>query len=82
MNGSVVDAGRVRRPNLLFDFWAVIQMIECLRSFLAGRAGWSLINGLRIVPGAFGLLEKAAVLHAGENGAQTVTKEPELVASL
>lgn len=82
VNGSVVDAGRVRRPNLLLNFWVVIQMIEYLRSFLAGRAGWSMINGLLIVPGAFGLFQKAAVILVGGYSTQTVTEDLELVVRL
>lgn len=82
VNGSVVDAGRVRRPNLLLNFWVIIQIIEYLRSFLAGRAGWSFINGLLIVPGAFGLFQKAAVVQAGGYSTKTVTEDLELVVRL
>jgi len=79
INGSVVDAGRIRRPRLLFNFWVIIQVIEYLRSFLAGRTGWSLLNGLVIIPGAFGLFQKAAVVAAGGYAADTVTEDFELV---
>ena len=82
VNGSVIDAGRVRRPSLLLNFWVVIQMIEYLRSFLAGRAGWSFINGLLIVPGAFGLFQKTAVVKAGGYSIKTVTEDLELVVRL
>jgi cellulose synthase/poly-beta-1,6-N-acetylglucosamine synthase-like glycosyltransferase len=82
VNGSVVDGGRVRRPNLQFNFWVVMQVIEYLRSFLAGRAGWSQINGLLIVPGAFGLFQKAACLAVGGYSTDTVTEDLELVVRL
>lgn len=82
VNGSVVDAGRVRRPRLLLNFWVVIQMIEYLRSFLAGRAGWSQINGLLVVPGAFGLFQKAACIRAGGYSTRTVTEDLELIVRL
>lgn len=79
INGSVVDAGRIRRPRLLFNFWVIIQVIEYLRSFLGGRTAWSLLNGLVIVPGAFGLFQKAAVIAAGGFATDTVTEDFELI---
>lgn len=79
INGSIVDAGRIRRPHLLFNFWVIIQVIEYLRSFLAGRTAWSLMNGLLIVPGAFGLFQKAAVVESGGYATDTVTEDFELV---
>jgi cellulose synthase/poly-beta-1,6-N-acetylglucosamine synthase-like glycosyltransferase len=82
VNGSIVDAGRVRRPHLQFNFWVVIQVIEYLRSFLAGRAGWSQINGLLIVPGAFGLFQKAACVKVGGYSKETVTEDLELIVRL
>jgi len=82
VNGSIVDAGRVRRPHLLLNFWVVVQMIEYLRSFLAGRAGWSLINSLMIVPGAFGLFQKAACVRVGGYSTHTVTEDLELIVRL
>jgi cellulose synthase/poly-beta-1,6-N-acetylglucosamine synthase-like glycosyltransferase len=82
VNGSVVDGGRVRRPNLQFNFWVLMQVIEYLRSFLAGRAGWSQINGLLIVPGAFGLFQKAACVEVGGYATDTVTEDLELVVRL
>jgi cellulose synthase/poly-beta-1,6-N-acetylglucosamine synthase-like glycosyltransferase len=82
VNGSIVDGGRVRRPYLQMNFWVVIQVIEYLRSFLAGRAGWSQINGLLIVPGAFGLFQKAACVKAGGFSTETVTEDLEMVLRL
>jgi cellulose synthase/poly-beta-1,6-N-acetylglucosamine synthase-like glycosyltransferase len=82
VNGSVVDGGRVRRPYLQMNFWVVIQVIEYLRSFLAGRAGWSQINGLLIVPGAFGLFQKAACIRVGGFSTRTVTEDLEMVLRL
>lgn len=82
VNGSIVDGGRVRRPYLQMNFWVVIQVIEYLRSFLAGRAGWSQMNGLLIVPGAFGLFQKAACIQAGGFSTQTVTEDLELILRL
>jgi len=82
VNGSVVDGGRVRRPNLQINYWVLMQVVEYLRSFLASRAGWSRINGLFIVPGAFGLFQKAACVKAGGYSWETVTEDLELVVRL
>lgn len=79
VNGSIVDAGRVRRPHLQLNFWVLMQVVEYLRSFLAGRAGWSLVNGLLIVPGAFGLFQKAACVKVGGYSTETVTEDLELI---
>ncbi len=82
VNGSIVDGGRVRRPNLQLNLWVVMQAIEYLRSFLASRAGWSQINGLLVVPGAFGLFQKAACVTVGGYSTETVTEDLELVVRL
>ena len=82
VNGSIVDGGRVRRPYLQTNFWVVIQVIEYLRSFLGGRAGWSQINGLLIVPGAFGMFQKAACIQVGGFSTRTVTEDLEITLRL
>lgn len=78
VNGSIVDGGRVRVPYLSINFWVLMQAIEYLRSFLAGRAGWAQINGLIIIPGAFGLFQKAACVRAGGYNPVTVTEDLDL----
>lgn len=82
VNGSIVDGGRVRRPHLQFNFWVLMQAIEYVRSFLVGRAGWSLINGMLVVPGAFGLFQRAAVVRVGGYSTRTLTEDLELVVRL
>jgi cellulose synthase/poly-beta-1,6-N-acetylglucosamine synthase-like glycosyltransferase len=78
-NGSIVDSGRVRRPRLELNFWVLVQAVEYIRSFLGGRAGWSFINGLLIVPGAFGLFQKAACMKVGGYSSATVAEDLELI---
>ncbi len=82
VNGSIVDGGRVRSPSLQLNLWVVMQTIEYVRSFLAGRAGWSQINGLLMVSGAFGLIQKAACVKVGGYSTKTVTEDLELVVRL
>jgi cellulose synthase/poly-beta-1,6-N-acetylglucosamine synthase-like glycosyltransferase len=82
VNGSIVDGGRIRQARLLLNFWVMMQAIEYVRSFLAGRAGWSLMKGLLVVPGAFGLFQRAACVRAGGYSTATVTEDLELVVRL
>ncbi len=79
VNGSIIDAGRIRLPRLQVNLWVVVQAIEYLRSFLAGRAGWSQINGLIIISGAFGLFQKGACVRVGGFSTETITEDLEAV---
>jgi len=42
-----------------------MQCVEYLKAFLGGRIGWSAINGLIIVSGAFGVFRKDYVIKVG-----------------
>ena len=44
---------------------ALVQVVEYLRAFLGGRLGWSAINGMLIVSGAFGVFHRDTVVEAG-----------------
>jgi len=43
----------------------MLQSIEYLKAFLAGRIGWSSVNALLIISGAFGLFRKQDVINVG-----------------
>jgi cellulose synthase/poly-beta-1,6-N-acetylglucosamine synthase-like glycosyltransferase len=58
-SGFLVETGLPRNPLALF------QIVEYLRAFLLGRMGWSPLNALMIISGAFGLFSKQAVIDAG-----------------
>lgn len=57
-NGCKIENGSVTEVSLPNKLLPMFQNIEYLKSFLAGRIGWSAINGLIIVSGAFGLFRK------------------------
>jgi poly-beta-1,6-N-acetyl-D-glucosamine synthase len=57
-NGCDIENGIVTKVRLPDKLLPMFQNIEYLKSFLAGRIGWSAINGLLIVSGAFGLFRK------------------------
>jgi len=55
LNGSEIEAGRIRRVRLARKSIEVIQVVEYLRAFLIGREAWARGNMLMIVSGAFGV---------------------------
>lgn len=64
-NGCVIENGAVKQVSLPRRIWPMFQSIEYLKAFLGGRIGWSHINGLIIVSGAFGLFRKDYVIAVG-----------------
>ena len=76
--------GRVswRRSRLPKNFLALVQVVEYLRAFLFGRMGWSPINGLLIISGAFGLFHKETLVEAGGYNPDAVGEDMELVLRL
>lgn len=59
-----------------------IQVLEYLRAFLVGRAGWSAMNGLMIISGAFGMFRTQAVLDVGGLNLGSLAEDADLVVSL
>ncbi len=64
-NGCTVRNGRLVRINLAKNHLARFQTIEYMRAFLAGRLGWSLLNSMLIISGAFGLFIRKRVIEVG-----------------
>lgn len=81
-NGCEVSHGFIKRIGLPRNMLAVVQIVEYLRAFLFGRLGWSPLNALLIISGAFGLFRKEAVIAAGGYRTDTVGEDMELVARL
>jgi cellulose synthase/poly-beta-1,6-N-acetylglucosamine synthase-like glycosyltransferase len=81
-NGSTIDHGRVTRVRLPRNPLAVLQVIEYFRAFLIGRVGWTRLNALLIISGAFGLFQRAAVEEVGGFATDTVGEDMELVVRL
>ena len=81
VNGSLLEEGRlkVRTPRSLL---VNVQIVEYLRAFLAGRAGWSRLNMLLIISGAFGLFRRETVVEAGGYDTTTVGEDAELIVRL
>ena len=65
LNGSTVHLGHIIEPHVPRGFIARFQVLEYLRTFISARPGWSSINALPNVSGAFGIWKKTAVHAVG-----------------
>lgn len=81
-NGCTVRQGFLEKVGLPRNFLALVQVVEYLRAFLFGRMGWSPINGLLIISGAFGLFHKETLIEAGGFNANAIGEDMELVLRL
>ena len=82
VNGSTVQHGRVTDVKLPRNLLARIQVLEYLRAFLAERMGWSALDAMLIISGAFGLFRRETVVAAGGFATDTVGEDMELVVRL
>ncbi|WP_312510929.1 glycosyltransferase [Massilia sp.] len=78
-NGCQVSGGFLTRVGLPSNTLALFQVVEYLRAFLFGRLGWSAMNGMLIISGAFGVFRKDAVVLAGGYRVNTIGEDMELV---
>jgi cellulose synthase/poly-beta-1,6-N-acetylglucosamine synthase-like glycosyltransferase len=81
-NGCRVEHGRVAQARLPQPRLAMFQVVEYARAFFGARTGWSALNGLLIISGAFGLFNREAVIAAGGYRTDTVGEDGELVTRL
>ena len=81
-NGCRIDHGRVVDVRLPTSRLAILQVLEYFRAFLIGRVGWSHMNALLIVSGAFGLFRRSLVEAVGGYSSETVGEDIELVVRL
>lgn len=89
VNGCVIDQGKVEHQGLGKKGIVRFQTIEYLRAFTTGRIGWSKMNSLLIISGAFGLFQRKALIQtggyltiSGELKKDTVGEDMELVVRL
>jgi cellulose synthase/poly-beta-1,6-N-acetylglucosamine synthase-like glycosyltransferase len=78
-NGCTIDHGRVTSVRLPRSRVATLQVVEYFRAFLVGRVGWSRLNALLIISGAFGLFRRSLVEAVGGWWTETVGEDVELV---
>jgi len=65
VNGCIVDKGKIEKPGLGKNTLVRFQTLEYLRAFTTGRIGWSKLNSLLIVSGAFGLFQRKSLIETG-----------------
>ena len=82
VNGCEVRSGIVERVGLPTSLLARIQVLEYLRSFLAGRMGWDAVDATLIISGAFGMFSRQHVVDVGGYLTDTVGEDMELVVRL
>jgi cellulose synthase/poly-beta-1,6-N-acetylglucosamine synthase-like glycosyltransferase len=81
-NGCQIESGRMVEAKLPRTSLPMFQVVEYLRAFFGARTGWSAVNGLLIVSGAFGLFRKDAVIASGGYSTETVGEDMELVVKI
>jgi cellulose synthase/poly-beta-1,6-N-acetylglucosamine synthase-like glycosyltransferase len=82
VNGCEVKAGRVIRVALPWRLLPLFQIVEYLRGFLFGRMGWTRLNALLIISGAFGVFDKRLILRAGGYRSDSLGEDFEMVVRL
>lgn len=81
-NGCAVQQGFLTKVGLPTNLLALFQIVEYLRAFLFGRLGWSPLNAMLIISGAFGLFHKETVIGVGGYRHDTIGEDMELVVRL
>lgn len=79
VNDCDVAQGRVKRIRTSSSWLANFQAVEYLRAFFGGRVGFSILNSLLIISGAFGLFRRDAVLAVGGFEESTIGEDMELI---
>jgi cellulose synthase/poly-beta-1,6-N-acetylglucosamine synthase-like glycosyltransferase len=65
VNGCTVDKGSISDVRVPRKRIARFQMVEYVRAFMTGRLGWSNIDSLLIISGAFGLFRRERIIAVG-----------------
>lgn len=82
LNGCTVKNGMLSKVGLPDRLLPGFQLVEYLRAFLFGRMGWSPVNALLIISGAFGVFYKERVIAIGGYRLDTVGEDMDLVIRL
>lgn len=82
LNGCEVRDGMLSKVGLPRRWLPGFQLVEYLRAFLFGRMGWSPMNALLIISGAFGVFYKERVIAIGGYHRDTVGEDMDLVVRL
>jgi cellulose synthase/poly-beta-1,6-N-acetylglucosamine synthase-like glycosyltransferase len=78
-NGCKFKNGHLNEVALPRNFLALFQIVEYARAFFLSRLGWSALNGVLIISGAFGVFKKSIVVAVGGYRINTMGEDMELV---
>lgn len=78
-NGCNIRKGYLVEANPPKNWLALFQVMEYIRAFLFGRLGWTPLNALLIVSGAFGVFHKETVIAVGGYLTDTIGEDMELI---
>lgn len=78
-NGCQISNGMILGIDLAKKWLPNFQVVEYLRAFLSGRMGFSALNALLIISGAFSIFKKEAVVEVGGYRRDTVGEDMDLV---
>ena len=82
LNGCRIEKGRIKEVSLGKNGLEVFQVVEYFRAFLCGRVGFSHLNAVMILSGAFAMFETELVVSVGGYRRNTVGEDMELVTRL
>jgi cellulose synthase/poly-beta-1,6-N-acetylglucosamine synthase-like glycosyltransferase len=78
-NSCEFKDGMLYKSHFPDNFFARFQELEYIRSFLFGRMAWSKINGLLLVSGGLGMLDKETFIEAGGYWHKSLGEDMELI---
>lgn len=81
-NGCRVEKGKVTEVRMPPRLIEQIQVVEYLRAFLFGRVGWSWMNILMIISGAFGAFRRDALARVRGWSREAIAEDMDLVVRL
>lgn len=81
-NDCAISQGFLERVEVPRGWLARIQVVEYLRGFLYGRLGWSPMNAMLIISGAFGVFRRQQLIEAGGLSVATIGEDMDLTLRL
>lgn len=78
-NGCKFVDGRIVEVNLAKSWLVRIQVVEYLRGFLFGRAGWSELGALILISGAFSVFRRDVLVEVGGLDPDNIGEDFEIV---
>ena len=81
-NGINLRRGTVESVTMPRRLVVRAQIVEYLRAFMLGRIGWSWLNSVLIISGAFGVFRRADIVGLGGLHPKSLGQDADLVASL